>query len=475
MATVTAWATRTGSSLCRQAALSLLLAVSVVAQATSPQKETPPAPGTPKDFRLPPRRTIDLPNGMKLTLVPYGRVPKVALELEVRTGTIDEGPNDVALASVTGDMLREGTTTRGAADISRQAADMGGGLSVNSGAEAVSIGGQVLSEFAPQFIALIADVTRNPRLDSADLGRILDKHARDNAMALAQPGTIAQKKYREMTYGDHPFARLYPEERALRAITVERVRDFHAKNYSAARAHLYVSGVFDARAVEKAFRDAFRDWPPGSPPTVNPPAPVARRQVELVDRPNAVQSSIWMGVPVADPSSPDWIALNVTDALLGGSFGSRITTNIREQKGYTYSPFSFIWARRQSAQWVEVADVTTNVTGASLKEIIAEMERLRAEPPPASELSGIKNNLAGVFAVQNSSRSGVIGQLRFTDLHGLGSEYLQNYVRNILAVTPEQVQSIAQKHLDPQKLSIAVVGDRKIVEPQLGAFRPIVP
>ena len=103
------------------------------------------------------------------------------------------------------------------------------------------------------------------------------------------------------------------------------------------------------------------------------------------------------------------------------------------------------------------------------------MERLRAEPPPASELSGIKNNLAGVFAVQNSSRSGVIGQLRFTDLHGLGSEYLQNYVRNILAVTPEQVQSIAQKHLDPQKLSIAVVGDRKTVEPQLGAFRPIVP
>jgi predicted Zn-dependent peptidase len=278
-----------------------------------------------------------------------------------------------------------------------------------------------------------------------------------------------------MTYGNHPFARIFPEESALRAFTVDRVRSFHARNYSAARAHVYVSGVFNARAVEKAIRDAFNDWAAGTAPTVNPPAPVARRQLELVDRPNAVQSSIWMGVPVADPSSPDWIALTVTDALLGGSFGSRITTNIREQKGYTYSPFSFIWARKQSAQWLEVADVTTNVTGASLKEIIGEMERLRAEAPQATELSGIKNNLAGVFAVQNSSRSGVIGQLQFTDLHGLGPDYLRNYVRSILAVTPEQVQAVAQKHLDPQKLSIAVVGDRRIVEPQLGAFRPIVP
>lgn len=457
-------------------AVALLVAAAVAfAQATPAQKETPPAPGTPKDFRLPPRRTIDLPNGMKLTLVPYGRVPKVAIELEVRTGTIDEGPNDVALASVTADMLREGTTTRGAADISRQAADMGGGLSVNSGAEVVAIGGEVLSEFAPTFIALIADVARNPRLDSVDLRRILDKHVRDNAMALAQPGTLAQKKYREMTYGNHPFARIFPEEVQLRAITVDRVRAFHGANYSAARAHLYVSGIYDARAVEKAVRDAFRDWPAGTPPTVNPPAPVARRQLELIDRPKAVQSSMWMGLPVSDPSQPDWVALTVTDALLGGSFGSRITTNIREDKGYTYSPFSFVWARKGSAQWVEVADVTTNVTGASLKEIIGEMERLRAEPPPAQELTGIKNNLAGVFAIQNSSRAGVIGQLQFTDLHGLGTDYLQNYVRNILAVTPEQVQAVAQKHLDPQKLSIAIVGDKKIVEPQLGAFRPIVP
>lgn len=184
---------------------------------------------------------------------------------------------------------------------------------------------------------------------------------------------------------------------------------------------------------------------------------------------------MWMGVPVSDASATDWIALTVTDALLGGAFGSRITTNIREDKGYTYSPFSFVWARKGSAQWVEVADVTTNVTGASLKEIIGEMEKLRNEAPPDSELTGIKNNIAGVFAIQNSSRSGVISQLQFTDLHGLPANYLQNYVKNIMAVTPEQVQNVARTYLDPQKLSIAIVGDKKVVDPQLGPFRPIVP
>lgn len=462
----------------RGAGLATLLAAGIgraQQSTTPPARQSPPPAGTPRDFRVPTRRTIELPNGMKLTLVPYGRVPKAAIELELRTGTIDEGPSDVSLAAVTTDMLLEGTSTRSPQDISRQAAEMGGAVTATSGAEAVSVGGEVLSEHAASFVALIADVARNPRMAEADLQRTIDKHVRDNAIALSQPGTLAQKKFREITYGDHPFARTLPADSVLRAFTVTRVRDFHARNFGARRAHLYVSGVFDSRAVERAVREAFRDWPAGNPPTVNPPRPASRRQLELVDRAGSVQSSMWMGLPVADPSSPDWVKMNVTDALLGGAFGSRITTNIREEKGYTYSPFSFLWTRRGSSLWVEVADVTSNVTGASLTEIFREMERLRMEAPPVPELTGIKNNMAGVFTIQNSSRTGIIGQLQFVDLHGLGDAYLTSYVRNVLAVTPEDVRATAQKHLDPARVSIAIVGDRKIVEPQLGRFKPIVP
>lgn len=451
-----------------------LAATSLGAQ-DSTRKEIPPAPGTPKNFRVPPRRNFTLPNGLHVTLVPFGRVPKVAVELEIRTGIIDQGPDDIGLAAVMSDMLLEGTTTRSAQDISRQAAEMGGSVNVTPGSEVIAIAGEVLSDRASAFIPLLADVALNPRFDAADLQRIIDKHARDNAIALTSPGTLAQKRFREIMYGTHPFANVFAPEAMLRGFTVARVRDFHEKNFGARRSRLYVSGVFNASQLEQAIRDAFSGWAEGAPPTENPPVITAKRQVDVIDRPNSVQSSIWMGLPVADPSHADWVKMNVTDALLGGAFGSRITSNIREDKGYTYSPGSFIWTRKKASMWVETADVTSNVTGASLTEIFREIDRLRTEAPPKEELDGIKNNLAGVFTVVNSSRFGLINQLEFVDLHGLGDDYVTNYVKNLLAVTPEDVRVTAEKHLDPQKISIAIVGTKRDIEKQLGEVKVIPP
>src|SRR5688500_19479003 len=161
-------------------ALVALVACSLGAQdSTARPRETPPAPGTPKNFRVPPRRNFTLPNGLQVTLVPFGRVPKVAVELEVRTGIIDQGPNDISLASVMSDMLLEGTTTRTAQDISRQAAEMGGSVNVTPGSEVIAIGGGGWSDRATAFIPLLADVVMNPKFDEADLRRTIDKHARN--------------------------------------------------------------------------------------------------------------------------------------------------------------------------------------------------------------------------------------------------------------------------------------------------------
>ena len=125
-----------------------------------------------------------------------------------------------------------------------------------------------------------------------------------------------------------------------------------------------------------------------------------------------------------------------------GSFSSRITSNIREQKGYTYSPQGQLSNRYRDAYWVEIADVTTKVTGPALKEILGEIDRLQAAPPSEQELKGFQNYRAGVFILQNSSRPGIIGQLEFVDLHGLPADYLNGYVQRVYAVTPEQIQAI---------------------------------
>ena len=410
-----------------------------------------------------------------MTLVPFGTVPKAALTLAVRTGRIDQQANQVWLAELTADMMNEGTATRTSAQVAEQVAGMGGTINVGVASDVMNIGGEVLSERAPEMVRLIAEVVRTPRLPESELERIKGDRLRNLAISKSQPQPIASEKFRELLYGDHPYGRLFPTEAMLKGYTIAQVRDFHARNFGAARSHLYVAGVFDAAAVEAAIRQAFGDWKRGGAPTVRPPSPKSRRTLALIDRPDAVQSTVVIGLPVPGADNKDYLPLQVTDALLGGAFGSRITANIREDKGYTYSPFSAVADFRGESYWYEQADVTTNVTGASIKEIFAEIERLRNEAPPAAELDGIKNNLAGIFTLQNGSRGGIIGQLSFVDLQGLDDAYLTNYVRNLLAVTPQEVQRIAREHLAPEKMAIVVVGDRKTVAGQVAPYDTVVP
>jgi predicted Zn-dependent peptidase len=253
----------------------------------------------------------------------------------------------------------------------------------------------------------------------------------------------------------------------LSSYTLDQVRAFHRDHFTAGRARLYIAGVFDGAAMEAAVKKAFDGWAKGA--DVAKPAKPAPRSggFALIDRAGAPQSTLVLGLTVPDPSQADWVALQVTDSLLGGSFASRITANIREQKGYTYSPGSAIDTHPGIARWSETADVTTNVTGPSLKEIFFEIDRLRKEAPPAAELQGIKNNIAGVFVVQNGSRAGVLGQLVFVDRHGLGDQYLSSYVKRVMAVTPEDVRRVANQYLTPDKMTLVVVGDTKTVQEQV--------
>ncbi len=438
------------------------------------QNEQPPAGGEPKDFRLPEPETVRFENGMRVTLVPYGVLPKVTSTLVVRAGNIDEAPDQVWLADLTGDLMQEGTTTRTAEEVAQAAASMGGGLNVGVGMDQTTVSLDVLSEFGPDAVRLIAEVTRHPRLPASEIERLKTDRVRQLSIARQQPQQMALERFRRALYGDHPYGRVFPAEAMLRGYTIEQVRRFHGEQFGAARAHLYVVGRFDAGAMKAAARQAFGDWEAGTAPTTKVPTPQSARKIHLIDRPGAAQSTVYLGLPVIDPSHDDYVRLFVTNALLGGSFASRITANIREDKGYTYSPFSQVSTRYRDAYWVEVADVTTAVTGASLQEIFGEIDRLQQEPPAAPELEGIQNYVAGTFVLQNSSRGGIIGQLAFLDLHGLTQAYLTNFVRNVYAVTPEDVRRITSSYLDDDRMTIVVAGDREQIADQIREFGEIV-
>jgi predicted Zn-dependent peptidase len=222
--------------------------------------------------------------------------------------------------------------------------------------------------------------------------------------------------------------------------------------------------------VRAAIEQAFGKWKKGPGPIRNVPKIDARPSLTAIDRPGAPQSTIYMGMPAVSPSDPDFIKFTVMDSLLGSSFGSRITSNIRENKGYTYSPSSFVWNRYKTGYWVESADVTTESTGASIKEILYEIQRLRDTPPTEAEMQGIKNYLTGIYVLQNSSRTGVIGQLEAMNYNELDKNYLDTYVQKINSVTAQDVSDMVKKYLVQDRMTIVVVGDKSKIDTQLKPY-----
>jgi len=455
--------------------LAIALAAATQAPAQTPAKETPPPPAAPRDFALPAPKEFTLDNGLHVTLVNYGNMPKVDVRLYVAAGNSYEKATEVWLGDLTGELMQEGTTTKTGPQISKAAAQMGGSVDIAVGADTASISGSSLSEFAPDLAKLVADLALNPKFPASELERLKTDNLRRLSLAKSDPQQMAVEKFREVVYGDHPYGRIFPTEAQIKGYTLAQAKAFYEANWAASRARLYVAGRFDAAAVEAAIRSAFGGWRKGAMSHPAPPKPRAGRAVYIVDKPGAVQTTLIVGLPTIDASQPDAISLAVANNVLGGYFSSRMTANLRENKGYTYSPYSQVSNRYRDATWAQNADVTTNVTGASLKEIFYEIDRLQAEAPSDAELDSAKNYMLGTFVLRNSDRAGIIGQLEFIAFHGLPADYLNKYVGSVRAVTPAMVQQMTKKYIDDTRTAIVAVGDRKLIEEQVKPFGPIGP
>jgi len=434
------------------------------------QGDQQPPIGTPRPFQLPQTRSFTLDNGLAVTFIPYGLAPTTRISVQIRAGNIDDG-DQTWIADLTGAMMEEGSAGRSKEDLATAIASMGGSINVGIGWNSSGVSTNVLSQYAADATALLGSVVRQPDFAESEFDRVRQNLIRNVDIQRAQPGSIASDAYRRILFGDdHPYGRSLPTEDQLRSYTLEDVHAFYAANFGAARTRIYVAGRFDDAAMEAAIREAFGDWARGEPDQAEGIPARHGLIVQLIDRPGAPQTTLRLGFPVMAIGDDDAPAMTVMNAMLGGSFTSRLTRNLREDKGYTYSPGSGTTWVMEGGFWTFNADVTAADTAAALGETFIEIRRLQDETPPRTEADNIRSWLSGVFILQNASTSGLIGQLASRDLWGLPADYLDTYVPNILAVSDEDISRMAREYLPLDTMVLVLVGDLSLIGDDIRAL-----
>lgn len=451
----------------------LLLAATVMSLA----QEKPPKGGPPKPFTLPTVEEFTLPNGLRVVLVPYGIIPKLVVELDIKCGNMNETERTQGLSDFVSDALKGGTKSRTSKQLAESFQAIGGSLGTFARYNSSAIAADALSEFAEQLVALIADVAMNPTFPEEEVKIARDNYVQNLKIQKSTPQTQAALKFYAVLFGkDHPYSRPSADEGVVAGYTRADVEKFYREHYVPNDSFLFVVGTFDAAKVRSAVRKSFESWKKGKVDEIKfPPLPsYDNRKVYLVNRPGAVQSTLMVGNLVPNIKSPDYLPMVVANSILGGSFNSRITANIREQKGYTYSPFSTINSYVGTAMFYEQADVRTDVTTPSLVEIFKEFDRMHSEPVTDEELQGAKNFLLGLFPISMQTSGGLLNRLRDVHLYDLPKDYLAQYVPTIEKVTKKDVQAMADKHFYSKNAVVVVVGDEEKVKKDLGTIGEVV-
>jgi zinc protease len=407
--------------------------------------------------------------------VRYPTVPKVSLVLTVQSGLAVDPADKPGLAQFVADVVQEGTTTRDSRKIRQEIFAMGASLTAAAGQDASSFTIRGLADTMPAMLLLLSDIVRNPTFPQPEVDLLKANLAQTLQAQLASPQYLANRSFRQTLFGAHPYARTGPTLDSVKVIDRASIVEYHKTYYRPNNAFVVVTGDVTPEAAFAAVEKAFGAWTRATvpPPPAPPVPPLQGRKVVFVQRPNSVQSSISVGNFTIRRSDPRWIVMNVANQVYGGAFDSRLIRNIREEKGYTYSPQSQFQAMGQAGLYRAVADVRNEVTGATLKEIYSEIDKLRAEGPGEQELENTKTYARGLFVIQNATQNGFAATLNTMYSFGLPKDYPETFQKTVSSLSTEAVKTGAQMLLGSEDSVVVVVGDYAQVKDQLKGFANI--
>jgi predicted Zn-dependent peptidase len=434
-----------------------------------PDRTEPPPLGSAPELRLPEQKHFVLRNGLKVRVVEYRRLPIVAVNLVADAGGARDPAGRPGLASFTASMLTEGTKNRSATQLSDEAGFLGATIAAGAGFDSASVSGATLAKHLPKFLELFADVAMNPAFPRADFERVQDERLVTLLQQRDQPQAIASRAFAPVFWGAHPYGHyLLGTEDAVKATRPKDLAAFHARHWRPGSAELVVVGDVSERELRPLLEATLGGWKPGKPvPALAPAPPAAPRRTVVLEKADAPQAYLLLGMPGLRRSSDEFVTASVAFQVLGGGMSSRLFRNLREEKGYTYGIYARGDSRRLGGVSFVVGSVKAEVTGAAVKELLGELERLREQPVPVEELDDAKNALVLGLPADFATAGAIAGRLAELAVHGLPDDYWNRYAERVRKVSAEDVQRFARERLDPAKLTTVMVASPDVVKAQL--------
>lgn len=423
---------------------------------------------------LPTAVEADLSNGAHLMVLEDHRVPTVSFQILIPGAGGYYDPADLpGLADTTASLMDEATKTKTSEQIAQQLDTMSASVAVaaSEGSQIARVTGSCLSDQLDAVLGLAADILMNPSFPDAEISRYKARAMAALQQQRTDPEFLARERYQKAVYGSHPASSVGVTMESLKRITRDSLVGFHLANYVPDHAIIAVSGDITLAEARTKFGAALKDWAKsGKPrPGVIDAPNHGPTKVHLVNRPSSVQTNLVVGEQAISRMSPDYEVMQVMNTILGGSNG-RLFRELRENKGYTYGAYSAISALRYRGDWQAGMDVRTEVTEPALRDLLAEIAKIREQRVPDAEFKDAQRSMSASFALSLESPGGILDLYVVSRLYNLPADYWDKYSDRIMAVTPAQVQAVAKRYLDPSKLQIVAVGDEAQIEKGLAKF-----
>jgi len=455
--------------------LRIAIAILFFASSSFAQKEVPmprdlPPYGAEKPLPPPSTHSAQLDNGLTVWLVSEPGFPKVAFTVAVRGGFAADPADRPGISELLSKTLDQGTKARSAKQIAQELQAAGGDLTAASKKDYVEVSTAVLASRMEAGIRLLSDILQNATFPDAEVALAKRNLADSLQQSESEPSFLATRAMAKVLFGDHPYHVTSPTQESVAASTSADLRRIFAERFRPDQAILVAVGDFDDAGMMELVKTKFAAW---KAPNESPlPAPQHRSSmpehaVFVVPRPGSVQTTLELGSFGPLRGDPDYESAAVANAIYGGTFSSRLTSNIREDKGYTYSPFSNLNAYQAAGVFITHADVRNEVTGPTLNEIDYELNRLATTAPTDEELSKAKRYLVGSEAIELQARAALADHLAVLWVDGLPPEEIGIYGQKISNTTAPEVETSARKYFPAFRTSIVAVGEEKVIQDAL--------